>query len=294
MLNPDSRACAAARRPAVVLLIMAFLLAATAPSAEPLPRVMSTNLCADLLLLAVAAPEQIVSLSRTSRDPALSPVAEQAAAYPTNRGGVEDLLYREPDIALVYLGWTGGRFGTLLSGRDVEVVPVPYPTDWEDALVTARSVAATIGRAEQGLELAAAAQQRMRELAEGLPELRALYLRPGGGSAGSGTYVDDVMTRLGLRNLAAEAGHVGWGIFPLELLVTDPPDLLLLGYFEQEQSLNAASYARHPLLRELLARTPSITVPSRLWGCGGLELIGAAEAIATQVRALDTGVGTGP
>jgi iron complex transport system substrate-binding protein len=259
------------------------MLASAAVPAEGLPRVMSTNLCADLLLLSIAAPSQIVSVSRQSQDATQSPVAEQAAAYPANAGGVEDLLYRKPDIALVYSGWNGGRFGDLLAGQGIEVVPVPYPTDWDDALDTARKVAARIGRAEQGAALAAGAEQRMRALAAGVPALKALYLRPSGGSAGRGTYVDDVLTRLGLRNLAGEHGHAGWAAYPLERIVLDPPDVFLLGYFEQRQPLTASAYARHPLLRKLLAETPQVAVPSRVWGCGGLELVGAAEAIAEAV-----------
>ena len=271
------------------LLITCWLLPGLAAAGGDLPRVMSTNLCADLLLVSMAAPDQIVSLSRASRDPSISPIADLAAAYPANDGGVEDLLYRQPDIALVYLGWSGGRFKELLAGQDIEILPVPYPTDWNDALATARTVAARIGRAEQGAAIAKDAERRLRELARGVPPLRALYLRPGGGSAGTGTYVDDVLHRLGLRNLAAETGHTGWGAFPLEEILLHPPDVFLLGYFEQQQALSASTYARHPLLKDLLARTPQVRVQSRLWGCGGLELVGAAEAIAEQLRALDTG-----
>lgn len=269
-----------------------FLFAALQVSqagASGLPRVMGTNLCADLLLLSVAAPEQIVSLSRASRDPAQSPVADRARAYPVNRGGVEDLLHHQPDIALVYQGWTGGRFQALLAGQDIRLLPMPYPSGWDDALTTARAVANEIGRAEQGEALIAEAEARMDALAEGLPALRTLYLRPGGGSAGAGTFVDDLLTRLGLRNLATEAGHAGWGHFPLERIVADPPELFVLGYFDQAQPLTSSSYARHPLLRDLLARTPSIAVPSGGWGCGGLELVEAAAIIADGVRALPAG-----
>jgi iron complex transport system substrate-binding protein len=288
----SARTAAAPRRTDRLLcawLLLAWLLPLAAAAGDGLPRVMSTNLCADLLLLSVAAPQQIVSVSRQGQDPALSPVATQANAYPANAGGVEDLLHHRPDMALVYRGWSGGRFGPLLTGQDIEIIEVPYPQTWADALDTARAVAARIGRTSRGTELAAAAQRRMQALAQDLPPLRALYLRPGGGSAGVGTYVDDVLTQLGLQNQAATQGHVGWGAYPLERLVLDPPEVFVLGYFDQRQPLTASAYARHPLLRGLLMRTPTVQVPSRLWGCGGLELVGAAEAIATQVRALPPG-----
>ncbi len=251
-----------------------------------LPGVASTDLCGDLLLLQIAEPDQIRSVSAAAADPALSPLAARAQGYPTNRGTVEELLHLRPEIALVYQGWTGRGHAGLLAGRGVQVEPLPYPADWDIALQTARKIAALIGRTAQGEAVVAAAMRRMRSLAERTPPYRVLYLRPNGGSAGSDTYVDDLLRRLGLRNLASEQGLRGWGRFPLEQLVAQPPDLFLLGYFDQTQPLSKSGYARHPLLRELLERTPSIAVPTGGWGCGGLELVAIAEQIVAQITAL--------
>jgi iron complex transport system substrate-binding protein len=281
----------AARSGLIIVAAVFLVVSSFRADAQRLPRVMSTDLCGDLLLVSLGAPEQILSLSRVSRDPRLSSIAEIALDYPTNAGGVEDLLYRQPDVALVYLGWTGGRFHRLLARQDIELASIPYPSTWEDAVATAREIAAKIGRVEAGEAIVADAERRMRALTGSLPPLRALYLRPGGGSAGTGTYVDDVLRRLGLRNVAAEAGRAGWGGFPLEAIVTEPPDLFVLGYFDEPQPLSGSSYARHPLLREALARTPAVHVPTPVWGCGGLELIDAAEAIAARVRGLPSPAG---
>ena len=255
-------------------------------AASALPTLVSTDLCSDLLLLSVAAPEQILSVSRQSQNPDVSPVTEAARAYRPNRGSVEDLLALKPDIALVYLGWAGRRHSQLLVRRGVRIISVPYPTGWEDALRTAREVGRAIGRPEQAEAQVADAERRMAALAARPRLYRALYLRPNGGTAGEGTYVDDVLSRLGLRNLAREAGISGWGRFPLERLVAAPPDLFLLGYFDQRQPLSKSAYGRHPLLRAELARIPAIRVPGQSWGCGGLELIDAAEAIAARIDRL--------
>ncbi|KAA6187074.1 ABC transporter substrate-binding protein [Thiohalocapsa marina] len=262
---------------------------ATAPTAAwaELPRVASTNLCADLLLLQIAAPEQIVSVSRQSQDSPLSPVAEQARSYPPNRGGVEDLLYRSPDMALVYQGWTGRRHAELLSEQGIAVIPLPYPQTWDEALAITRQVAARIGRQQAAESVIADAEARLRTLGARPRPYRVLYLRPSGGTAGSGTYVDDLLQRLGVRNHAADLGHAGWGRLPLESLVGSPPDVFLLGYFESAQPSTQAAYGRHPLLRRLLERIPSITVPTTVWGCGGLELVTAAEHIAARLDELD-------
>ena len=284
---------ATGRQRARGLLLALLLPAAPALPAQPaagavpaLPTVASTDLCSDLLLLQVGAPSQIVSVSAAAQDPALSPLAQAARRYPANHGRVEELLHLGPDIALVYLGWDGRGFAGLLAGQGIRVEPLPYPGGWQQTLETARSTAALIGRAAAGATLAAAADARMQALAGVLPPYRVLYLRPNGGTAGAGTYVDDVLTHLGLRNLAAEQGYRGWGGFPLEHLVAEPPDLFLLGYFDEAQPRSKSAYARHPLLRDLLARTPAVAVPSGGWGCGGLELADVAGKIAAQIGTL--------
>jgi iron complex transport system substrate-binding protein len=260
-------------------------------ASAPLPSVMSTNLCADLLLLRLGAPEQIRSVSVQSQDPSQSPVAALASRYPGNRGAVEELLYRQPEMTLTYLGWSGRPHTELLIDQGIELVPLPYPSELEDALTMTLDIAQAIGREAVGQHEVAKARARIEALSATAADTdwtpRALYLRPNGGTAGSETYVDAMLELLGLRNLAAEHGVRGWGSLPLERLLSDPPDLLLLGYFDQTQSPSRSRYGRHPLFSSLLEQVPSIQMPSHsAWGCGGLELIDAAELIADRIRTL--------
>ena len=54
--------------------------------AASLPSVASINLCADQLVLTVAAPAQIATVSWLSADPEESLLAAEAARYPLNYG----------------------------------------------------------------------------------------------------------------------------------------------------------------------------------------------------------------
>lgn len=273
-------------RQLIALAILLGLLHQSASAEHPvaLPTLLSTNLCADLLLLRLAAPEQILALSRQSRALQNTELAEQARAYPHHRGHVEELLALKPDLVLAYAGWAGRRHGKLLARQGIDILAAPYPSDWDHALEVARMIGARIGRAKLAATLTAQADARMHEMAEKLPVKDTLYLRPNGGTAGRGTYVEDLITRLGLRNLASAQGVHGWGQLPLEHLVMTPPDLVLLGYFDQDRPLTTSGVARHPVLRRLLRAIPSLTLPANGWGCGGLELLKAAEVIVQGVR----------
>src|SRR5450631_2007243 len=85
---------------AVAFLIVSLGLSDTAAAAAP-QRVVSANLCGDQLLLALADPDQIASLSPFAGDPDLSFLAERARAFPHNRGSVEDIIRLEADLVLI-------------------------------------------------------------------------------------------------------------------------------------------------------------------------------------------------
>ena len=85
-----------------LLLIVIYILFSVVPAhtAEPPSRVVSINLCSDQLLLMLARPEQIASVSRLSREPNSSFMAASAARYPVNDGKIEQLLAQDPDLIL--------------------------------------------------------------------------------------------------------------------------------------------------------------------------------------------------
>ena len=61
------------------------------------------NVCTDQLLLTLADPEQILGLSRFSRDGWQSWAADDARRYPMLSGGAEDVLVLKPDIVVASL-----------------------------------------------------------------------------------------------------------------------------------------------------------------------------------------------
>ena len=64
------------------------------------PAVASINLCADQLVLALADPEQILTVSWLSADPEESLFATAAARHPLNYGTAEELLRFHPDVVI--------------------------------------------------------------------------------------------------------------------------------------------------------------------------------------------------
>src|SRR5215212_6040081 len=68
--------------------LLAASLALAGPAGAAPRRVASLNLCTDELLLALAAPAQIVSVTHLAQDPAETPVWREARRYRRNDGSL--------------------------------------------------------------------------------------------------------------------------------------------------------------------------------------------------------------
>lgn len=251
-----------------------------------LPRVVSTNQCADMLALRLAAPEQLLSVSSKSRDPQLSSMAGEAQRVPVNHASSEEIIALHPDLVLASRRWQSHNQAELLRQHGIEVVVVPYPTTWAQIFASTRLVAAKLGRVEEGEALLADVQARLDRLKQHPRPLRALYLRPNGGSAGRDTYVDTVFQAVGVINHQAALGRSGWGRFNLEDLVRQPPDVFVSADMPIDRGYAKSAFSRHPFLQQLTATRPVLQVEGNRWGCSDWQLIFSAERLAAQIDAL--------
>ncbi|WP_159912677.1 ABC transporter substrate-binding protein [Pantoea sp. 18069] len=255
-------------------------------AATPLPRLMSTNICADVLALSLADSAQIVSLSRQSQDAQRFSMAEKARQFTANEATAEDVLHLKPDLVLASRRWNARHQQTLFKRHDVRIVTVPFPTDWEGIDRSTVQIGRAIGREAAAQQLLADTRARRAQLQATPRPFSALYLRPNGGSAGTGTHVDAVLTAAGLRNHATALGLKGWGRIDLERILHNPPDMFITPSMVNDLAYARSALSRHPQMKTLLQRIPLVTLQQNDWGCSNWQLIEAAEAVAAQIDAL--------
>ncbi len=257
---------------AALLLAVAANAAALAP--PPAQRVASLNLCTDLLLLAVAAPEHIVSLTALAADPELSPMSSEARRYPANHGRAEELLPLHPDLILADASSAAASLALLRRlGMRIEVFASP---------TTVAGIQHNLLKLGHLLGREAVSQA----LAAGLPAadtaLRgtAWLLQPGGHTPGESSLGPALLAAAGLRDMAPAYGLGAGGFVPLERLLSSRPDFLVTGASTPRGSSRAEEWLAHPAL----ANAPShrLRVAENLWSCGGVSF---AEAVTTLRRA---------
>jgi iron complex transport system substrate-binding protein len=261
-----------------------FLWLGAAQASEP-HRVVSANLCADQLVLALADREQIASLSPFARDPSLSFLASQAAGIEQNRGSVEDILRLEADLVLI--GAYDSRYARVL----LEAKAVPFQIlapwrDFEDGRAQIRSLALALGHPERGEALITRIDQALASARGSAFEARsALVLERRGYVLGRGSLVDDILALAGLRDGAAELGVGAQGFVSIERLVAGRPDYLVVSQANPAAGDQGLAFLTHPALSRLYPPDRRLVVPDRLAICAGPSTPALVATLVSEIRA---------
>jgi iron complex transport system substrate-binding protein len=248
-------------------------------SAQP-TRVMSLNLCTDVLVLHLAPRERIVSLSHIAANSPLSPIVETARGIPANYASAEEVVAFQPDLVLARRH-TAAATVQLARRLGFTVLELDDPRSYDEALAQIRLMANALGETARGEELIAGMNARLAALPP--PSAHrpvAVVYGPNGYTFGSGSLLDDLMRRAGFENLAARAGLGAAGTLPLEALLLDPPEVLFIERETRTVTSLADQSLAHPVLRHLAARLPQADLSSRLWNCAGPEIVEAVAQMA--------------
>jgi iron complex transport system substrate-binding protein len=267
-------------------LLCLICLAAPALSAETAPsRIVSINLCADELLVALADPGQIAALSPYAADPKLSFVAEEAQKFRHDAAEAETVVEIDPDLVLA------GRF-TKLASRDMlmrlgyRVVLLDPARSIDQSIAQIREVAALVGHPDRGEALIAeieAARERAKAAAgqRTASPTAAVYQRRGY-VTGAETLTGELMVAVGLVNEGGSlAGKTGRFV-SLERLIAARPDYLVVASPDIRPEDQGTALLAHPALIELYPPEKRIALPELLTVCAGPSLPAALDWLAAE------------
>ena len=236
--------------------------------------VASLNLCTDEYLLLLARPQEISSVSFLSRDPGESPLWRSARRFHANRGSIEDVLARRPDMVLTMGG--GGRATRLIARRlGIRSLDIGSPASLADVARNLRTVAAALGeprRAQPLLDRLARLQRTRPESAQD-----AMWLSGGGQVLVPGSIGADWLRLAGLEQRALPGGRAS-----LETLLLRPPSVLVQSRYRSAQVSSGARWLDHPVVRK--AGTRRLATDGRAWTCMGPLMIAEIERLRAAAR----------
>jgi iron complex transport system substrate-binding protein len=234
----------------------------------------SLNLCTDEYLLLLAKPQEIVSVSFLSQDPQESSLWRVARGHQANRGSVEEVLAKRPNVILAMGG--GGRASSLIARRlgirSVDLRPVDV---LDDVAWNLRAVAAALN-----------APKRARPWLERLARLRAtrpsrsvdaMWLGGGGQSITVPSVGAEWMRLAGLQQRALQGDRMS-----LETILVRPPAALVQSSYRSGQFSKGIEWLNHPIIRN--AKSKRLTADGRAWTCMGPLVIPEIEQLRAALR----------
>lgn len=275
---------------ALVGLGLSIMVRVTTAEAEVPPgprRIVSLNLCADQLVLALADRDAVCSVTWLARDPQMSVMASAAAQVPINHGLAEEIIPCAPDLVVAGL-YTTRTTVALLKRLGLPLLELDVPPSLPAIAAQIRTVAHALGHPERGETMVAAMMADLAALGpvpEG-PRPVAVVYHPNSFPAGRGSLIDDLLTRAGLRNLAVELALGAYGRLSLDLLLLGQPDLLVLNRRDDLTPSLMHQVMRHPGLAKAFPHLHTLVVPPRLWSCAGPWVVEAIAQLRTAARRL--------
>jgi iron complex transport system substrate-binding protein len=254
-------------------------------AAEPPRHVVSFNLCADQLLLALADPAQIAALSPYATDATLSVTAKQGAAFPKIDWNSESVVNLAPDLVLS--GFTDRPTQAILAATGLRVVQVALVRNLDEARAQVREIAALLGHPERGEMLVEKLRRAELDLAAAAlrPPRTAIVLQREGYTEGTESLVAAMLATAGLVPPPNARGGIG-GFMDMETLLTTGPDVLVLQETVSRAGDQGALFLTHPALRARYDETKRINLPSRYTLCGGPALLEGLGVLKDALKRL--------
>ena len=273
-------------------LCLLLVSGATAAAAPP-QRIASINLCTDQLLMALVAPERIVSLTLLSLDEHAAYRRADPARVHINDALAEEIIPLRPDLILAG-PFANRRTADLLRRLGYRVETFELADSFDQLRANLRRLAALVDASARGEALLAEMDVRIEAATADLagtaaattPRHSAAVYLPRGYSSGDDSLQGEVLRAAGFTNAASRAGLRGYGNLSLEDLLHARPDLLVTSDYAPGTASLADRHLQHPVLRRITAQRPMVRLPYKLWICAGPWIAEAVEILAAARRGL--------
>ena len=268
--------------------MVAGLLFASAASAMSGPSVASLNVCTDQLAMLLAEAGQLKSVSVLARDPASSPLHQLAAGLSVNKGVAEEVLLMKPDLVVTGTFSLHNTTG-LLRRLGFKVEEFAYAQSVETISGDIRRMGTLLGQPVKANAMAARFKAELAGFQPLACSRKPVAIAYGfrGVALGKGTLSDSALQAAGFINLASELEYEGIAAFPLELLVQNPPDFIILPNPTPGAPALADEILSHPALKQLHGTVTGHFSRPALLSCGGpftLDAIRELRAFAAKLQ----------
>lgn len=234
------------------------------------------------IVFAVGAGDRLVGVSEFSDFP---PEAKSIPRVGGFDASAEKIASLSPDLVLAN-GDAGAAKGAAaaLEAAGVPVLAVPAGS-LDQVLAAIRTIGGRLGKAEQAGRVAGALDARRaavrRSSASRKPAAILLVWPEPPQAAGGGTFLDDVLTEAGARNLLAD--RPGWPVLSGEWLATAPIEVTVIPDSPANRPVYDRAFASGQLSRGSVARSRVVRVDESVLTRPGPRVFDALEVLSREL-----------
>lgn len=244
--------------------------------------IVSTNPCADAMLVELVPPDRIAAISHYSQDAAATSIPlDVARRFRTNAGTAEEIIAMRPALVIAS-SFTQPATREAFARAGLKTLYLASPTTIEGSKAQVAEVAATLGAVPAGRAMNARIDRAVAQARWSGPSTPALLWIGGNLVSGGGNLLDEMMTRAGFSDHAAHYGLQFTGYLPMERVIADPPRVMLVPDTAGRDASSRAAQMRRRALAHL-GGVREATFPRDLVNCGGPVIAKAMTRLA-QVR----------
>ena len=248
--------------------------------------IVSTNPCADAMLVELVPPERIAALSHYSRDPAASSIPlEVARRFRTTSGTAEEVVAMRPALVIAS-SFTAVSTREAYARAGLKTLYLDSPLTIEASKAQVAELAEALGARAAGRAMNARIDAAVAGAAWKGPSVPALVWIGGNLVSGSGNLLDEMLAKAGFANQAAHYGLRYTGYLPIERVIADPPRVMLVPDGEGRDADSRAAQLRARALAHLGGGVVQARFPRALVNCGGPVIAKAMVRLAEVRRAV--------
>ncbi len=252
------------------------------PAAVKPVRIVSMNLCTDQLLMLLANPDTILSISHLALERNSSFNADFAIAqgFKVNHNLPEEVISLSPD--LIVTGEFQHRAETQLLrqlGYRVETFPVFH--NLSEVKKNIQRMATLLHEKKRGEKIISSMDSDLARMLKDVPKesVSAVSYHARGYTQGQNTLMDELMTLAGWHNIANDFAIKGYGQISLESLLLAQPQQLFYSQYAPGTRSQGQIVMDHPVLDKLFQPSRKTGIDSRLLICGGPMNLLALQAL---------------
>lgn len=243
-------------------------------------RIVSINLCTDQLLLMLAQPHQIASISYLALETHSSYMARKATKFDINHINTEELLMLQPDLILAS-SFSDKSVVSLLQRLGYPVELFKTTETIEEIRTNIKRMGRLVGNPREAEKLIKEMDRRIESIQAKQygPKPKALFYQPRGYTSGKGTLQNLALELAGWRNLSAELGIQGYSSIDLERVILAEPDQIFTSSYAPGTRSLAQHRLQHPALQRIAGGEKPREVSYKYWICGGPMIAEAIEQL---------------